>query len=386
MRNEPVHRPCFVCLSTEGVEMFAQELEVCGLGSVCYALRCCQNCGLVLQDPAVAPLTMQRQYAMFSNYLAFHDGDPPLSPTAGRMLDLVSRALPTTGRIYDVGAAAGFMLWHFRARGWTIGGCDPSPAAVAQAEARYGIELDIGSCEHTLRNHAGLDLVTMSHVLEHIYDPTSVLQAVRTALADGGHLLIEVPCLTAPERNGPGLFMMEHLNYFESTSLKNLLGAAGFEVLQETITLDYFPFPVITILARKADPIVRSAPVSAFDDNLLFLQRYDQIETKQWRAVDAHLGTALAEGEEVFVWGAGLHTSALLSRTGIERRAKILAITDRDSQKHGYTLGPYTIVEPAAALQSGRKIVISSHVSEKAIAAGLLDDGVASDRIVRLYG
>jgi SAM-dependent methyltransferase len=365
--------------------MFAQDIEVCGLGSVRYALRCCEDCGLVLQDPAVSPETIERQYAMFSNYLAFGAGDPPLSPTAGRMLDCVSRARLTPGKVYDVGAAAGFMLWHFRTRGWSISGCDPSPAAVAQAKARYGVELDTGTCERTLRDGAGHDLVTMSHVLEHIYDPTSVLRAVRAALAEDGHLLIEVPCLTAPEVNPPGLFMMEHLTYFEQISLENLLSATGFELVEKTITLDSFPFPVITVLARKADQGARRAPVNAFADNLHFLQSYDQIETRQWRAVDDRLATAVAEGEEIYVWGAGLHTSTLVNRTGIERRAKIVAITDRDSQKHGRKLGRHMIVEPAAALESGRKIVISSYVSEKAIAASLLNEGVARERIVQLY-
>ena len=365
--------------------MFAQDIEVCGLGPVHYALRCCQNCGLVLQDPAVSPETMTRQYAMFSNYLAFGDGDPPLSPTASRMLDCVTRAGLKPGRVYDVGAAAGFMLWHFRAQGWSVSGCDPSPAAVAQAKARYGVELDTGTCEETLLDRADLDLVTMSHVLEHIYDPASVLRTVRAALADGGHLLIEVPCITAPEINPPGLFMMEHLNYFEQVSLENLLIGAGFELLQKTVTLDFFPFPVITVLAQKADLVARAAPVNGFADNLRFLQTYEQIETERWQAVGARLRAAVAEGEEIYIWGAGLHTSTLLNRTAIERRAKILAITDRDSQKHGRTLGRHTVVEPAAALESGRKIVISSYVSEKAIAAGLLNEGVARERIVRLY-
>jgi SAM-dependent methyltransferase len=365
--------------------MFAQDIEVCGLGRVRYGLRCCDTCGLVLQDPVVPPETIERQYAMFSNYLAFGEGDPPLSPTAGRMLDVVSRAQLKPGRVYDVGAAAGFMLWHFRAEGWSIGGCDPSPAAVAQAKGRFGIELDTGNCEQTLQAGAGHDLITMSHVLEHMYDPASVLRALRAALADDGGLLIEVPCLTAPEINPPGLFMMEHLNYFEEASLGNLLGVAGFECLEKTITLDSFPFPVITVLARKAPSVIESKTPIALADNLHFLQTYGRLETQQWQAVNARLEAVLSEGEEIFVWGAGLHTSTLLDRTTLDRRAQILAITDRDRQKHGRRLGRHAVVEPETALQSGRKIIISSFVSEQAIAASLAKDGVSHERIVRLY-
>ncbi|QUD89721.1 class I SAM-dependent methyltransferase [Phenylobacterium montanum] len=385
MENQPIGRACFVCGSAAGVRMFDQAIEVCGLGPVRYGLRCCDGCGLVLQDPAVSPQTMARQYAMFSNYLAFGDGDPPLSSTAARMLDCVARADLKPGRVYDVGAAAGFMLWHLRAQGWKVGGCDPSPAAVAQAKARFGVELDTGTGEITLKDHAGLDLVTMSHVLEHIYDPAAALGVVRAALAEGGHLLIEVPCLTAPEINPPGLFMMEHLNYFEAGSLKNLLSGAGFEIVDSEVTLDFFPFPVITVLARKASATGGAGLVNGFADNLRFLETYAGVDAERWRSVDARLRSALAEGEEVYVWGAGIHTSTLLTRTSLETWANILAITDRDSQKHGHRLGHHPVVEPDAALQSGRKIVISSYVSEKAIAASLGGQGVAPDRNVRLY-
>ncbi len=365
--------------------MFAQDLDICGLGEVRYALRCCEGCGLVIQDPAVSPATMARQYGLFSNYLAFGDDDPPLSPTARRLLDAVSEAGLKPGRIYDVGAAAGFMLWHFRRHGWAVGGCDFSPAAVDQAKDRFGIDLDTGACELTLPGHAGLDLVTMSHVLEHIYDPASVLGAVRGALAEGGHLLIEAPCLTAPEINPPGLFMMEHINYFEQNSLGNLLGATGFEPVWQAVTLDFFPFPVITVLARKVDAPRRADMANGFADNLRFMRAYDRMEQQRWAEVDARLNSSLAAGEEVYVWGAGIHTSTLLKRTSIERRANIVAITDRDAQKHGHRLGRHLIVEPARAMQSGRKIVLSSYVSEKAIAESLLGQGVTAERIVRLY-
>jgi SAM-dependent methyltransferase len=385
MQNEPIRRRCFVCDGAGGTTKFATDLDICGLGRVSYAVRCCEGCGLTLQDPAISPATMMRQYSLFSNYLAFDAGDPPLSSTGRRMLDFLARAQVGPGRVYDIGAAAGAMLWHFREHGWAVSGCDPSPAAVSQAKARYGIDLDIGTGEQTLARRAGLDLITLSHVLEHIYDPAAALRTFHPALADDGHLLFEVPCMTAPEVCPPGLFMMEHINYFEPNSLANLLKITGFEPVHQAVTLDFFPFPVVTILARKVEQDAGVRLSNSVAGNLDFLNRYDGIEQALWKGVDARILKSVDGGEEIYIWGAGLHTSTLLSRTSIEKHAKILAITDRDAQKHGQHLASHAVVEPQAALASGRKIVISSYVSEAAIAENLNRLGVAGDRIVRLY-
>lgn len=326
-----------------------------------------------------------RQYALFSNYTAF-DGDPPLTPSAARMLSAVERARLSPGRLYDIGAATGAMLWHFRERGWSVGGCDPSPLAVAQAKARRGVELDLGTGEQALAGRGGLDLISMSHVLEHIYDPPALLAIVRRAMADDGRLLVEVPCLVAPERNPPGLFTLEHVNFFDAASLEKLLRISGFALEQAELTLDHFPFPVITVLARKAEPAPRAAIGGSNGEAATFCRDYLALEQARWAAVDARIVAGVGEGEPIYIWGAGVHTSMLLARTSIARRGRIEAATDRDSQKHGHRLGAVTVVEPAVALASDRKIVISSYVSEAAIADGLRAAGVAEPRIVRLYG
>ena len=383
MSAQTISRSCFVCGSSEGETTFRAELDVCGLGQVTYGIRCCSGCGLTLQDPAVSPETMMRQYGMFSNYTAFSTGEPPLSPTAARMLKAVETEGIRPGFIYDVGASTGAMLWHFRRHGWTVGGCDLSAKAVEQAKELNDITVDTGSDEDTLVDRKDLDLITFSHVMEHIYHPPTTLRRVRDALADDGLLMFEVPCLAAPEVNPPGLFMMEHINYFDESSVENLLGRNGFTILQANVTLDHFPFPVITVLARKSELRPDTPVVSGYEKNLSFCHAYTAAEKRRWDAVDAGLRAAIDAGEEVYIWGAGLHTSSLLANTGLAEHATIVAITDRDPQKHGHTLGPHAVVAPDEALAAGRKIVVSSYVSEREIAASLERSGIPADRIVR---
>lgn len=386
MSAPTIDRPCFVCGSSDGEAVFRTAIDVCGLGNVSYAIRSCSGCGLTLQDPAVSPETMMRQYGMFSNYTAFSTGTPPLAPPAERMLKVLEAEGVRPGQVYDVGASTGAMLWHLRERGWKATGCDLSPKAVEQARTLNGIDLDLGSDSDGLAGRTGLDLITFSHVLEHIYDPPATLRRVHAALADDGLLMIEVPCLVAPQTNPPGLFMMEHINYFDATSLENLFTRAGFTILQNPIEENNWPFPVITVLARKQAPQPDAPIRNGHQDSSEFGRAYADVEQRIWDAVDARLRSAIEPAEEVYIWGAGLHTSTLLERTGLGQYATVLAITDRDPQKHGHQLGAYQVIEPDVVLASGRKVVVSSYVSEPEIAQALEKSGVPADRVIRPHG
>lgn len=379
-----MERNCFVCGSGDGPHVTSVDMDVCGLGRVQYAIRCCAGCGLVLQDPVVSPDLMARHYAGFAPYTAFTTGEPPLVSTAKRMLDIVMDAGLTPGRAYDAGAATGKMLFHFRRAGWRVSGSDLSPVAVSQAKALYGIDLTVGSCEDSLAGERDIDLITLSHVLEHIYEPRASLKAIRDALAPDGHFLMEVPCLIAPEHCPPGLFAMEHVNYFEATSLRNLLGGAGFEVLAAPVCYDEFLYPVITVLARRSE--AEPAPqVSSFDDNMRFLDRYLTRDRTMWQAADERLKAALAPGEPAWIWSAGVQASMLLSRTSLMSRARVLGLTDRDPQKHGQTVEGLAIVPSVEVLASPHKIVVASYSFAADIEKSLLHEGVGADRIVQVY-
>ena len=126
--------------------------------------------------------------------------------------------------------------------------------------------------------------------------------------------------------------------------------------------------------------------LSAQPENRRFLEHYARVENSRWREVDEILRQRLQPDEPVFVWGAGVHTSMLLSRTSLDCHARISAITDRDSQKHGHAVGEYPVVDPSFVLAGRHRIVVSSHYSEVAIVSGLVREGVRPERIVRLYG
>jgi hypothetical protein len=72
------------------------------------------------------------------------------------------------------------------------------------------------------------DLVTMSHVLEHLSDPRTYLVQIRERwMTPDGYLMVEVPNLFSHYS-----VELSHLVLFSSNTLRKLLSHAGFEVLR----------------------------------------------------------------------------------------------------------------------------------------------------------
>src|SRR4051812_830924 len=246
---------CPVCASGAREIVQTQNLALLGRDQPCtLQFSACATCGHLQQWPPVPPELMAYHYRTFATYeLA---GEPealraaPPSRHAARLLSLAQGIGMAPGRAYEVGCASGEMLNQFRRAGWQVSGCDPSPSAISQAKNIFGIEADLGGEEEAVPRQQDLDLILACHVLEHLYDPAASLRRFSGALVPGGHLLLEVPCATAPDALPPGWFTFEHLHYYRPEILERLLREAGFELVESHIAMKCENYPVIAIAAR----------------------------------------------------------------------------------------------------------------------------------------
>ena len=71
------------------------------------------------------------------------------------------------------------------------------------------------------------ELISLIHVLEHVLDPIVFLKQIKTNLTKDGYLIINVP---DSENNPIDLAIYDHCTHFQTTTLINVLGKAGFEV------------------------------------------------------------------------------------------------------------------------------------------------------------
>jgi SAM-dependent methyltransferase len=346
----------------------------------------CRTCGHLQQWPPVPPELMAYHYRTFATYELFggaaqlRAAAPP--PHVQRFLALIEDLTIAPGRAYEVGCASGAMLHQFRNRGWQVGGCDPSPSAVAQAKDIFGIHVELGSEEDIVPRQNGLDLILLSHVLEHLYEPSAALARFHAALAPGGHLLLEVPCAVAPELFPPGWFTFEHLHYYQPHILEDLLRRNGFEPLISRIEMKVQHYPVIAVAARKKSQRVMDTVNLDPSAGIRLARAYAACDQALWAATAGRLNSIR---QPVFVYGAGIHTSQLLDRTNLA--PQIIAIADRDPKKWGQTLAGKPVISPAElfAHTQPTPIIVSSYASEKQIIDMLLKGGIAAARIKPLY-
>jgi len=160
------------------------------------------------------------------------------SPARRDRMQWSMRHLPRPpGRLFDLGCGNGDFLTLARSVGWDCTGADFDEAAVAAARKQGHVVYHSGAeALAGFRDH--FDLITLSHVIEHVYDPADVLAACFQALKPEGRIWIDTPNIDATgarlfKRYWRGLEAPRHLVLFNHDSLSGLLANAGFSDVRD---------------------------------------------------------------------------------------------------------------------------------------------------------
>jgi SAM-dependent methyltransferase len=178
----------------------------------------------------------------------------------------VQRALQEsqeTGPVLDVGCGGGLFLRLLRERGVGVLGLDSSVDAARIAWTTNRIPVTCGDLSHAPFPAQSCAVVTMFHVLEHLYDPRCYLRAAHELLRREGRLVIQVPnagcwqfLLLGTSWNG--VDVPRHLFHFRPPDLDRLLDSCGFEVVRRKyFSLRDNPAGLATSLAPSLDPMAR---------------------------------------------------------------------------------------------------------------------------------
>ena len=96
------------------------------------------------------------------------------------------------GRLLEVGCGSGWQLERMKELGWSVKGIDFDPEAASAARAR-GLDVVVGDVRELNLPTGSFDAVVMAHVLEHVFDPVSLLAECRRLLKPGGRLISITP-------------------------------------------------------------------------------------------------------------------------------------------------------------------------------------------------
>ncbi|MCT4559160.1 MAG: class I SAM-dependent methyltransferase [Pelagimonas sp.] len=178
-------------------------------------------------------------------------GQVTASKGPGRILTDFIAALPTGGRVLDLGCGPGLSAGHMAVAGLAVEGWDASDKMVALAAAQVGVTVRQARFED-LTAQATYDGIWANFSLLHAPRDAmpSHLRAIHRALKPGGLFHIALKSGTGDRRDRIG----RNYTYYTQTELSTLLHAAGFTLgpfeTGEDMGLDGTLAPWISVTAQ----------------------------------------------------------------------------------------------------------------------------------------
>jgi SAM-dependent methyltransferase len=231
----------------------------------------CRRCRLIRLYPRPAPEELAAYYP--PNYW-FAPSESAASRLEERYRRFVLRdhvrfvrkaveACGPAGLILDVGCGGGLFLNMLAAHGARVVGLDLSLDAAGVAWHRQGVPAVRASLAHAPFGRESCSLITMFHMLEHLYEPQAYLDSARELLRPEGRLVVQVPNAASWQflllgGNWNGLDVPRHLVTFRVKDLEALLEHCGFEVVRRKLfSLRDNPAGLASSLAPGLDPMAR---------------------------------------------------------------------------------------------------------------------------------
>jgi len=154
-------------------------------------------------------------------------------------------------KILDVGCGYGCLGEAMIQKGNVVFGVDISSVAIEKAKTHlhFATVADLTKPETIPAEikQEKFDLIVLADILEHVYDPMSILLNIKPFLKEDGKLLLSVPnianwltrlqlLLGRWEYTVSGVLDRTHIRFFTLKTIKRLLKAAGYKVINVSAT------------------------------------------------------------------------------------------------------------------------------------------------------
>lgn len=203
-----------------------------------YYVARCLGCGLMQANPRMTAESYRQFYEQ--DYRKIYNAQPTpashflfLGRKGMRIVDFVSqyKSITPKTKVLEIGCSNGGILFTFKRLTKNVVGYDYNGEYIAFGKKR-GLDLRKGNVFDV---NGVYDVIVYSHVLEHILDPRKELERVKTLLAPGGVLYIDVPDTDVHIQQGvleTFTYQNAHVYHFTKPHLFRLMD--GYEMIAES--------------------------------------------------------------------------------------------------------------------------------------------------------
>jgi SAM-dependent methyltransferase len=224
-------RPCNLCADHRAGVKFSKDN---------FSIVQCPGCGLVYVGEDPAEIDFENLYGesyykggddkVFADYLG-QEGERRAA--ARRKLWGLKRLVPS-GRLLDVGCAAGFFLVE-AAAAYDVEGVELSAFSSRFAREHFGLKVTTGALAEARFPSGRFDVITLWDVIEHVPNPLAVLSEASRLLRPGGHLVLttgDIDSSLAKAKGADWSLMGPpwHLYYFSKATMSRMAQGAGLQV------------------------------------------------------------------------------------------------------------------------------------------------------------
>jgi 2-polyprenyl-3-methyl-5-hydroxy-6-metoxy-1,4-benzoquinol methylase len=351
----------------------------------------CQRCGFVYVD---SDLSQEKLNDYYNNFSVYECVASTVSSTIPNDFErerfdysknIILKYCKKDDTILDIGCAGGAFLQILQENGFSnLYGMDLSVKNLNNVKTK-----EINPIHETITNRnfcaqkekQKFSMITMFHVLEHIYDLDLALSNISSLLKPNGFLLIEVPnAAKYDEIGGITYFMEEHINHFDENSLVNtgkkhgfqLINANGERIVEKKMGKE---LPVINVCFQFVNTTQNQSNTKYSALCKEKIQKYVMIRDLYLIPIKNLIDKLTSSQEHIAIWGAGWAFGELLTTT-LLKNCYIDHIVDMDIHKQGRTIIGHRVSHPDILKDYQGSIFITASYYPQSVLKNISDMGL----------
>lgn len=326
-----------------------------------YNVVSCENCGFVYADTSAS----MEDYNWYYTHCNFY-GDDSKEDNRSRydsVKDFLERYVNKESVMLEAGAGNGRFQLALKNNGYKNStGTDPSKESVDRMR-KAGIFSYVSNIYESvpLQEEGKYDCVFLFEVAEHLLNPKAGIKNIARLLKKQGVFMISVPDyskISGDKSKIANHFNLEHINYFSSFSLDNLM--AGFGMLK--IDQKHTGIDLIQVYRNAGE--YRDIVKDEVTEKAVLDYFYSHQEKEAY--VRGVIEKLRESGQEVVIWGTGSYVINLAATTAL-LDCQIKGFIDNNKIKQGRIMYGYDIYPPEFLKDKNYLVLICSMLNGKEI-------------------